>query len=78
MSIKMFAIKYLEPILPKFVRRLWCSHIGWLKGIPDPNDLVELSEPITIKCTRCGRSKLTTLFCLIFNSNIEEWFNADL
>lgn len=77
-KVQTFFVLCVEPFLPKFLKRLWCNHKGTLVADPDPNDLIDMSEICVIKCKCCGRQKPITLYKLLFGTDLEGWFNANL
>jgi hypothetical protein len=62
----LFWTLYINPWIPKFIKRLWCKHRSGLMGDPDPQDAIDLGQIITISCPNCGKSIDLTMWHITF------------
>lgn len=65
MLFKRIFILYIEPLIPRIIRRLWCSH-GYITADPHPSDTLGMNEICKVECTNCGKKAEVSAGELIF------------
>ena len=58
--------QFLNWCMPKWVRRTYCTHIGYMSFFPTPGDLMDMGSIIGISCLNCGQHTERTAYNVMF------------